>query len=182
MASKQRDLLEVLELELEFLKSGGYRKLSSWRPQFIFEDSPTCLHFWKSAGQATLFRMCPDAVGASGISSGSVPCRHIPLNEKNETIQSLYQYGTAEELEAALGEWLMNMIQKLELERTLNRDGLAPKRAKERIENFWSQATMFFTCSNPDCAEPFRLSPGTTVSISQRSAGHTIAGETRAPV
>ena len=32
MASKKRDLLEVLKLELEFLKGGGYRKWSSWRP------------------------------------------------------------------------------------------------------------------------------------------------------
>ena len=45
MASKKRDLLEVLKLELEFLKGGGYRKGSSWRPQFIFEDSPTCLNY-----------------------------------------------------------------------------------------------------------------------------------------
>jgi len=47
-----------------------------------------------------------------------VPCRYIPLNERSETIQSLYRCGTPEELEAAVGEWLMNTIQKLELERT----------------------------------------------------------------
>jgi hypothetical protein len=46
-----------------------------------------------------------------------VPCRHIPINERKETIQSLYVSATAEELEEQLTEWLMNMIQKLELER-----------------------------------------------------------------
>jgi len=45
MASKYRDVLEVLKLALEFLKSGGYGKPLSSGPQFIFEDSPTCLHF-----------------------------------------------------------------------------------------------------------------------------------------
>ncbi len=37
MPNKKRDLLEVLTLELEFLRGGGYRKSSSWRPPFLFE-------------------------------------------------------------------------------------------------------------------------------------------------
>lgn len=45
IASPKRDLLEVLRLDLEFLKGGGYRRASLGRPQFIFEDSPTCLNF-----------------------------------------------------------------------------------------------------------------------------------------
>ena len=56
-----------------------------------------------------------------------VPCRYIPLNEKSETIQSLYRCGTPEELEAAVGEWLMNTIQKLEVERTRRPDGPAKR-------------------------------------------------------
>ena len=50
--------------------------------------------------------------------AAAVPCRHIPLNQKDETIHSLYRCGTPDELEAALSEWLMTMIQKLEFERT----------------------------------------------------------------
>lgn len=45
MAKAKRDLLEVLRLELEFLKNGGYRRAPSWRSKLIFEDSPTCLHY-----------------------------------------------------------------------------------------------------------------------------------------
>jgi hypothetical protein len=56
-----------------------------------------------------------------------VPCRYIPLDQRSETIQSLYRCGTAEELEAAVGEWLMNTIQKLELERTPAPDGQAKR-------------------------------------------------------
>ena len=62
----------------------------------------------------------------------AVPCRHIPLNEKDETIHSLYRCGTPEELEAALSEWLMTTIQKLELERVqgqFDRNGVTPKKS-----------------------------------------------------
>jgi hypothetical protein len=121
MASKNRSLLEVLRLELEFLRSGGYRKLSSWRPQFIFEDSPTCLNY----GRPEHTRPCSECVLMQLVPAefrkDTVPCRHIPLNEHDQTIQSLYQHGTSEELEAALGEWLMNTIQRLELERAQGR-------------------------------------------------------------
>lgn len=117
MANPKRDLLEVLRLELEFLKGGGYRKASSWRPQFIFEDSPTCLNFGssehkRSCSECVLMQLVPMEMRAA-----AVPCRHIPLNQKDETIHSLCRCGTPEELEAALSEWLMTMIQKLELER-----------------------------------------------------------------
>ncbi len=128
MANKKRDLLEVLKIELEFLKSGGYRKLSSWRPQFIFEDSPTCLNYAspeqrRPCSECVLIQLVP-----AQFRDDKVPCRYIPLNEQSETIQSLYQWNTPEELEAALGEWLMNTIQKLELERAPRQpdpDGLA---------------------------------------------------------
>ena len=47
MQSDERDLLEVLKFELKFLEDGGYGRLPSarWRPQLIFEDSPTCMNF-----------------------------------------------------------------------------------------------------------------------------------------
>jgi len=125
MANRKRDLLEVLKLKLEFLKGGGYRKWSSWRPQFIFEDSPTCLRY----GHPELERPCSDCVLMSLVPAESreekPPCHFIPLNERNDTIQSLNQWSTMEELEAAVSEWLMNMIQKLELERILRQPDLA---------------------------------------------------------
>ena len=64
-----------------------------------FSDLP---ELRRSGAQETLFRMRPDAVGAGGnFVTEKVPCRHIPLNESDETIHSLYQNGTPEELEAA---------------------------------------------------------------------------------
>jgi hypothetical protein len=42
------------------------------------------------------------------------PCRHIQLTERGETVHSFYEWGTEEELEAALGEWLKRTIRELE--------------------------------------------------------------------
>jgi hypothetical protein len=125
MASKKRDLLEVLRLELEFLKGGGYRKVSTWRPQFIFEDSPTCLNFGdpereKPCSECVLMRLVPPE-----FRQAPPPCHYIPLNEQNDTIQSLQQWSSPEEMEAAVSEWLMNTIQKLELERAQRQSDLA---------------------------------------------------------
>ena len=47
MPKDDRNLLDVLKFELEFLETGGYGRLAgkAWRPRFIFEDSPTCMNF-----------------------------------------------------------------------------------------------------------------------------------------
>jgi hypothetical protein len=125
MASKKRDLLEVLKLELEFLKGGGYRKRSSWRPQFIFEDSPTCLNY----GDPERKRSCSECVLTPLVPAefreGKPPCHYISLNEQNDTMHSLQQWSTPEELEDAVSEWLMNTIQKLEFERAQRQSDLA---------------------------------------------------------
>jgi uncharacterized small protein (DUF1192 family) len=117
MAREKRDLLEVLKLELEFLKNGGYRRPSSWRPQLFFEDSPTCLNY----GKHEHIRPCRECVMMQLVPEEhrreNVPCRYIPITEHEETIQSLYATGTPEEIEARLAEWLMSMIERLELER-----------------------------------------------------------------
>jgi len=42
------------------------------------------------------------------------PCRHIPLTSRGETVNSFYEWGTEEELETALREWLLETIKELE--------------------------------------------------------------------
>jgi len=58
------------------------------------------------------------------------PCRHIPLNESGETIDSFYHSGTAEELEGALIQWLSAAIQKLEQEKTNAISGLEGRKTE----------------------------------------------------
>jgi hypothetical protein len=46
-----------------------------------------------------------------------IPCRHIPLTSKGETLDFLYDYGTQQEIEEALRGWLRAMIQRMDAER-----------------------------------------------------------------
>jgi hypothetical protein len=41
------------------------------------------------------------------------PCRHIRLTERGDTVNSLYEWGTDEELETALNHWLSQTIREL---------------------------------------------------------------------
>lgn len=120
ITNDKRDLLVVLKAELEFLEKGGYRHTAraAWRPQFLFQDSPTCLNFDPSqqprpCSDCVLMQVVPDDQRGK-----KIPCRYVPLNERGETIDSFYRYGTSEELEAAVGQWLRRTIHRLEMERT----------------------------------------------------------------
>src|SRR6202140_1124149 len=47
MQKDERDLLEVLKSELEFVEQLGYQRSpeTAWRPKYIFEDSPSCINY-----------------------------------------------------------------------------------------------------------------------------------------
>jgi len=110
---EETNLIEVLKRELEFLTQGGYRQ-PSWRPQFYFEDSPTCINYGhsqdpKRCQECALLQLVPPERRGE-----KVPCRHIPLNERGDTLASLYALGTQDELESILRTWLTREINKLE--------------------------------------------------------------------
>ncbi|HEY7616335.1 MAG TPA: hypothetical protein VH744_05995 [Terriglobales bacterium] len=113
MPEHERNIIEVLKRELQFLEQGGYREApDSWKVPLIFEDSPTCMkRGFSSCEEAgcALMKLVPEEH-----KSAPVPCRHIPLNKLSETIDSLYRTGTIEELEQALRQWLVNTIARLE--------------------------------------------------------------------
>ncbi len=116
MTSDKRNLLPVLKKELEFLEKGGYRETARvpWRPQFIFQDSPSCLNFDpmqppKPCTGCVLTQLVPE-----NLRNKKIPCRYIPLNERGETIDSFYRSGTRNELEEAFGRWLRVTIRNLE--------------------------------------------------------------------
>jgi hypothetical protein len=127
MHKDERDLLEVLKFELEFLEKGGYGRSprAPWRPQFIFEDSPTCMNYDCKENPAP----CSDCVLMHWVPperrAEKIPCRHIPLNEAGQTVDSFYRYGTQEELEHALAGWLRATIKELEEEARPRQSGVA---------------------------------------------------------
>jgi hypothetical protein len=120
MRKDERDLLEVLKSELEFLEQGGYGRSprTPWRPRYIFEDSLTCMNYDSRENPAP----CSDCVlmhlVPSERRSEEIPCRHIPFNASAETLDSLYRHSDQNEIEQAVGNWLQVTIQRLEEERT----------------------------------------------------------------
>jgi hypothetical protein len=122
MAQDERDLLDLLKLELKFLKHGGYGRSTHapWGRQTAFEDSPTCPNFGDSTRphpctECLLMRFVPrehkDQVS---------PCRHIPLTDNGETIDYFYRCGTQLallKLEDAVASWLRKQISQIEEQR-----------------------------------------------------------------
>jgi hypothetical protein len=110
-SSQDESVLLALKSELEFLEKGRYREPVAWRPPFIFEDSPICSGGGAGCpgGDCLLKRFVPPEYQEL-----QSPCRYIPLNEKGETVDSLYRTGTHEELETALRDWLLAKIEELE--------------------------------------------------------------------
>lgn len=104
--------LQVLKDELKFVEKGGYHAPLQWRARLIFEDSPRCPKERCSACADTdcvLMGFVPKEFCGEAI-----PCRHIPLNERGETIDSLYRTGTNEEIEQTLQRWLLKSIRELQ--------------------------------------------------------------------
>ena len=116
MANNNRNLLELLQFELNFLEDGGYGRSprAPWRASYIFEDSPTCLNFSDPARphpceECLLTQLVPPERRGQ-----NVPCRFIPLNDKGDTVDSLYRTGTQIEIEEVLGDWLRREIGRIE--------------------------------------------------------------------
>jgi hypothetical protein len=115
---KDRDLLEMLKFELRFLEDGGYGQSphAARRASFFFEDSLTCMNFNSQdrtpCSACLLMKFVPPSRA-----SEQIPCRHIPLNKKGETLATLYESANQLEIEEALGNWLRDMIRRLEQER-----------------------------------------------------------------
>ena len=118
--------LSTLKQELEFLNQGGYRKpigsrqplfcmetSAEWRQPSFFEDSPSC----------PKQRYCPCNPEGDCVLLGfvpgehrheAVPCRHIPLNDQGETINSLDRTTTHEKIEGTLRNWLVKTVERLQ--------------------------------------------------------------------
>ena len=116
MAHEDRGILEILQFELTFLEGGGYALSphAPWRAPYIFEDSPNCLNFEDSArphacSECPLTQLVPPEVREQ-----DAPCRFIPLNDKGQTVDSLYRTGTQLEIAESLRDWLRREIGRIE--------------------------------------------------------------------
>ncbi len=116
MPIDDRDVLEVLRFELDFIESGGYGRSvrTPWLPTSIFQDSLTCLNF----GDPNRTRPCDEcllmALVPPGRRSEKVPCHYIPLTPEGETIDDLERNETQDAKEEVVKNWLRRMIKILE--------------------------------------------------------------------
>ena len=153
MEKDERDLLDVLKFELNYLEKGGYGRSprEPWRPQFIFEDSPTCMNYDCKENPAP----CSDCVLMHWIPSeyrdAKTPCRHIPMGPSGETLDYLYRWGDQHEIEESVQTWLRTTIARLEQERK----ALPPVEHNEHASD-GQPVTDLPLCQNlhPKCANP----------------------------
>ena len=113
--------------------------------------------------------------------SAKTPCRHIPLNEAGEALDTLYRYDDQPEIEESVGDWLRRTIAKLQETRRVaqlesNRHVPAPDGAEMQgtplfrsfIPNAPTRrAQRLFTGS---AVEFFRFRPGEVLEATDRCA------------
>lgn len=153
MHKDERDLLDVLKFELEFVEKGGYGRSprEPWRPQFIFEDSPTCMNYDCKDGPGP----CNDCVLMHWIPDErreeKAACRHIPLGPSDETLDALYRYGDQQEIEGAVATWLRATISQLESQRKSGR----PNASEHSLSSGTPlKGTPLYQQLHPKCANP----------------------------
>jgi hypothetical protein len=119
MASDDRDILELLKEELNFIEKGGYGRSVQlpWTPKSTFQDSLTCINYGypyraHSCNECHLLDfVSPEQHGTA------IPCHHIPLNEAGETIEHLEAADNQVQLQRQVRQWLRTKISEIEKER-----------------------------------------------------------------
>jgi len=117
MPKDDRDILELLKTELDFIEKGGYGRSvkTPWRPTSSFRDSLTCVNYAlpekaHPCAECHLIEFVP-----RDKQSEEIPCHFIPLNPAGETVETLETNET--KLEEALKEWMREKIREIEAER-----------------------------------------------------------------
>jgi hypothetical protein len=164
MQKDERDLLEVLNFELKFLEDGGYGRSpkSPWRPQYIFEDSLTCMNYYSKENPAPCNHCVLMQLVPPEHRSEKIPCRHIPFNESGDTLESLYRYSSQIEIEETVADWLRSTIRFLEEQREV----IARTAKKHEVQHPLNVRGMPLyekhhpKCANPACPTAFHWTGG----------------------
>ena len=120
MANDDRDILELLKDELNFIEKGGYGRSvrTPWLGKSTFQDSLTCINY----GYPYRAHPCNECHLLDFVSpehyGAEVPCHYIPLNEAGETIEELEAGDNETKLQLKVRDWLRARIEDIEEERT----------------------------------------------------------------
>jgi hypothetical protein len=117
MAKDERDVLELLKSELDFIEQGGYGRSvrTPWQATSPFRDSLTCVNYAlpekaHPCSECHLIEFVP-----ADKRSEELPCHAIPLNAAGDTVESLEDNQT--KLEESLKEWMRAKIKEIETAR-----------------------------------------------------------------
>ncbi len=137
--NQQQALLNALKLELEFCELGGYKPSvpgrlparasendpismflfhestrESRNERSVFQDSPSCLNYGLPVGEHPCSECWLIDFVPTEKRGAAVPCHHIPLNERGDTVATLGGPGDAPHVQEAVLDWLRRTIQQLE--------------------------------------------------------------------
>ena len=116
MTKDDRDTLQVLKSELEFIEKGGCGRSvrTPWQPTSVFQDSLTCINF----ADEKRTHPCNECLLIDFVPPENrneiVPCHHIPLNAAEQTIDELEWKEDQGAMEEAVKDWLRSTIKQLE--------------------------------------------------------------------
>lgn len=116
MLDKDREILDTLKFELSFLEHGGYSR-SVREPQreiSIFRESLSCPNYASEVRTVPCTECFLMKFVAPGKEGESIPCHHIPLNERGETVASIDATGEDFEVQDAMRKWLRAKIAEME--------------------------------------------------------------------
>jgi len=135
--NQQQALLNALKLELEFCELGGYEPVRGRFPARANHSDPISVHFGESIPESrsehAVFRDSPSCLNyglpvrehpcsecwlmdfvPAEKRGEPIPCHHIPLNERGDTVATLGGPGDAPDVQTAVLGWLRRTIQRLE--------------------------------------------------------------------
>lgn len=121
MAMDDRDILDILQDELDFIEKGGYGRSvrTPWKSKSVFQDSLTCINF----GDPSRSHPCNECHLIDFVSpelrATEIPCHQIPLNDAGDTIENLELNENQSEMEETVKNWLRRQIQRIQAERAL---------------------------------------------------------------
>jgi len=170
MHKDERDLLDVLKFELEFVEKGGYNPSprDPRKTSLFFEDSPTCMNYDSKDSPGP----CNDCVLMGLVPpeqrNQTIPCRHIPLDAAGHTLDSLYRQAEVGEISEIYENWLRGAIQKLteDREKRARGAGRAPATTAAPAESATPAlgqplfGKLHPKCANPSCASAFHWLAG----------------------
>lgn len=119
MTKDERDILELLKDELDFIEKGGYGRSvrTPWQSKATFRDSLSCINY----GYPYRAHPCNECHLLDFVKpekrTQEIPCHHIPLNTDGDTIEDLELRDNQLKLEHEVSGWLRAKIKEIEKQR-----------------------------------------------------------------